>query len=357
MHLATWSPSGFGALLPSHLIRLILYTLVFFAPFIAPPAKGDLYEDRTNFRQAKHALALGRTSEYRRLRQTLDDYVLAVYLDYQNDLRRVSRIGPDEANTIRNRYSDYSLGDRFYRHWLNQQARSKRWSVYAEHYETSTVVKEQCNYLQALIHTGNTEAAFYLVPEVWVFGKSQPKECDFAFNRWIRADRVSNDLAWRRLELALEAKQTTLARYLLRFFSANARRGAESLIKVNRNTSLTRNQHNFRDDTWGRAALRYGLFKLVRSDSTQALTNWNSLRSHFDYSEYEKTEIEDELHFWLARDDIYPQTALEVKDYSVRTLGSILDTVLSEGNWVLGNELFMLLPEHELSVDKWRYWN
>ena len=353
---ATWSQFEYGVL-PRLYRRSVQYiALAASLLFLLTPVTAGLYEDRSNYRQAKHALELGRISEYNKLRALLDDYVLTTYLDYYREIRRVGSMKPEEAQQIRQRLADYSVGDRFFRHWLNQQARSKRWQTYADYYEPSQVVEEQCHYLQALFHVGRDEAALHLVPDVWVYGKSQPKVCDMPFNRWIQAKRVTDQVAWDRLELALGEDQTTLARYLLRFFTSEARPSADGLVRVDRNPQLTRNRHNFENDQWGRAALRFGLFKLTRSDAVRADQNWRSLKAYFNYTQEEQQMIEDELAFWLSREDVVPTSDTDFSLFSVRTLSSILDTLISQENWVLANQLMDYLPEDERTSDKWRYW-
>ena len=318
--------------------------------------QAGIYEDRANYRQAKYALEIGRTSEYRKLRGSLDNYVLSTYLNYFEQLRRLSRISPDEALQLRKQFEDLSLGDRFYRRWLNEQARRKRWQTYADYYEESYVVTEKCWYLQALFHTKQNEAALLLVPQVWVYGKSQPKECDMPFNRWIAAKRVSNELAWQRLELALQEKQRQLSRYLLRFFTKEVRGSAETLIRVDRSPKLTNNQNNFKDDLWGRAALRFGLFKLMRSDAVQAESNWRKINASFDYRPDERTEIEDELGFWLSREGIVPSIDKDLTLFSTRTLSSVADTLIAENNWKAAQVVYGHLDDTEKATDKWRYW-
>ncbi|MCY4656378.1 MAG: hypothetical protein OXC80_06120, partial [Gammaproteobacteria bacterium] len=84
--------------------------MLFALPFFGMPASGSLYEDRLNYRQAKYALEVGRTTEYRELRETLGDYVLTTYLDYYEKAISVSRIKPEQAIAIRSEFSEYSLG-------------------------------------------------------------------------------------------------------------------------------------------------------------------------------------------------------------------------------------------------------
>lgn len=352
----TSSRSEYGDQLRSHLTRVCHIATFAILSLASFTIDAGLYEDRSNYRQAKHALELGRVSEFRKLRALLDDYVLTTYLDYYLEIRRVGSMKSDEAQQIRARFADYSVGNRFYRHWLNQQARSKRWQTYADYYEPSEDVEEQCHYLQALFNVGRDDAALHLVPDVWVFGKSQPKVCDMPFHRWIQAKRVTDDLAWERLELALTADQATLARYLLRFFSRDVRPSADGLVRVDRSPQLTRNRHNFENDKWGRAALRFGLFKLTRSDAIRADQNWRNVKTYFNYTSEEQSEIEDELAFWLSREDVVPSPDTDFSVFSVRTLSSILDTVISKENWRQASQLMKYLPEDERSSDKWRYW-
>ena len=122
------------------------------------------------------------------------------------------------AKELRVEFAESPIGERFYRQWLNAQVRRGRWEVYLANYEPSDSAAARCNYLRALYRSGERAAALAQVGDLWVAPESQPKTCDPLFDVWIAGGHLGQETVWARLTLALEARETTLARYLLRFF-------------------------------------------------------------------------------------------------------------------------------------------
>ena len=180
--------------------------------------QGELYDQRIDYQRAVAAVRAGRSREFRRTAAKLGDYPLKIYLDYYQAQGRTSVMSAKRAKELRVEFAESPIGERFYRQWLNAQVRRGRWEVYLANYEPSDSAAARCNYLRALYRSGERAAALAEVGDLWVAPESQPKTCDPLFDVWIAGGHLDQDTVWARLTLALEARETTLARYLLRFF-------------------------------------------------------------------------------------------------------------------------------------------
>ena len=231
----------------------------------------DLYEQRIAYQRAVAALRAGRSREFRRTAAELQDYPLHIYLAYYQEQGRLSNMGAKTAHALRAEFADTPIAARFYSQWLNAQVRRGRWDVYLANYEPSGSTAARCNYLRALYRSGDHAEALSQVRELWVAAESQPKTCDPLFEVWIAAGQLDQDTVWARMTLALDANETTLARYLLRFFDkANARTGRlyyDAHVRPRNVRSLAR----FPDNDGGRRALAHGLLRYRRRPAGQRL--------------------------------------------------------------------------------------
>ena len=78
--------------------------------------------------------------------------------------------------------------------------------------------------------TGLTEEAYDGAERLWLVGSSQPKACDSLFYKWRKAGRLSPELAWQRIALAMDKNQLKLARYLARFFAPHGAELGQALV-------------------------------------------------------------------------------------------------------------------------------
>lgn len=314
----------------------------------------ELEIQRANYQKAKAALARNRLSEYEELKATLDSYPLIVYLHYRESLRNIGFLKPEEATAIREKLRGSYLYDEFHKKWLEVQIKRNRWAIYAEYFEPTDDVVSNCHYLRALYRTGEKEKAMERVPEYWVVGISQPDECDPIFDVWLNEGYLTSDLLWKRIMLAVQQDSKILARYLLRFFSANERPLADLLLKVENKPTIVQNPHQFPNTTRGREVLTYGLFKFAQSESVEAWSLWEEYQTLFDFDEVSFNATSSALAFWATRDG---ELINEINpNYSEATKLRIADTAISQREWSLAL-LWLDACSLETKEDyKWKFW-
>ena len=319
-----------------------------------PSVWGDIYEDRRAYKRAVFAIETGRLREFRRLQEELGDYVLKPYLDFFEAKRRISSLGTSTATKLREQWEETPLEQRFFRLWLATQAKRGRWSRYLEHYEPSGGAEAQCYYLRALYRDGQRKEALSKVPTLWKVGTSQPKPCDPLFKAWIDNGGVTDEIAWERLQLALEANSVTLGKYLLRFFSDSVSAAARTYYDVHVRPSTIRNIDKFRDDPYGRQTIVHGLLRYARRDPGKAMAMWQRYQTEYTFADYQRQYIEENLVIELSRfgNDVAP----EMPWYSAEVLEALADQSTRTRNYRNLAKWIRALPGSYRDTPKWRYW-
>lgn len=314
----------------------------------------DRDTERQLYKQAKNALSDGRMDDFQQLKNALTDYPLYPYLLYNEALKRLSTLSPEQATTLRAKLAGSVLADEFFHRWLETQARRRRWQIYVDHFEPTHDAEIHCKYLRALFRLGYEDRALAGVPELWTVGVSQPKECDPIFDVWINRGNVTSDIAWSRLKLAVEERSTILARYLLRFFPRAEQSTARLLYEVYRKPSTVRSVHRFPNDVRGRYVWSYGLVRYARDNSTKAFALWNEHKHEFDFSQMLANNTENELVFWVARDGgLLPEVNTS---YTFDTIEKVVDAAVSQREWQIAYDWLDSVPDTERYRYKWRYW-
>ena len=315
---------------------------------------GDTYEDRRAYKRAVFAIETGRLREFRKLREELGDYVLKPYLDFFEAKRRISSLGTSTAKKLREQWEETPIEQRFFRLWLATQAKRGRWSRYLEHYEPSDGAEAQCSYLRALYRDGQRTEALSKVPTLWKVGTSQPKLCDPLFKAWIDNGGVTDEIAWERLQLALEANSVTLAKYLLRFFSDSVSAAARTYYDVHVRPSTIRNINKFRDDPYGRETIVHGLLRYARRDPVKAMALWQRYQTEYQFADYQRQYTAENLVIELSKfgNDVAP----ELPRYSAEILEVLADQSTRTRNYHDLSKWIRSMPESYRDAPKWRYW-
>lgn len=312
------------------------------------------YEDRGLYKRAVTALRANEIDKFERHVAALGDYPLVPYLEYLRTLRRIGRTNAAEAVAYRDAMRQYSFGDRFMTQWVNVQATRGRWQDYVDYYKPSSDIVAQCRYVLALIRTGDKASAYALLPQLWNVEKSQDKSCDPAFDIWIRDGGVSTELAWERMKKALDARQYSLSRYIMRFMSDDVKPSAEAMYAARRNPGIVANLNRFRDDRWGNDALLYGLSSLARTDSARAFSLWQQHRKSRTFDEIQTTSSISDLYLWLGLEGHIGLPRRE--GISTRALERVIHSAISKHAWQEADFWIHQLPEAELMKYEWRYW-
>lgn len=329
--------------------------LLLWTPLWAGDGGGlSLYEQRQAYRRAVDHLRVGRVSAAREIQQELSDYVLAPYLTYHRNRLRLSQLTAAEVQGFRQAHPDLPGAQRIYWQWLERQADRGNWRTYLKHYEPTDSAELQCHRLRALYLTGEKEAALDGVAPLWTVGESQPKACDPIFQVW-QKERLTNELAWQRLRLAIDANERLLARYLIRFFTSSHRHWAQAYYDVHVSPNHIKTVARYRtDNPLSRQVIAHGLKRLAARDPEAAGNAWAKYRESHSFSAAERQRIGGLVEGALAGDglldrapdaDALPEAAVGFAKAYVR-----------QRKWSLLAAWIEQMPEDERFAERWQYW-
>jgi soluble lytic murein transglycosylase len=324
----------------------------------------ELVAQRTLFVQAEKALKSKELATFIHIKQQLTNYPLLPYLDYQFTLNRLSQQTPRQIQRTLNTLAGTPLQEQLRNRWLKLLAKEELWHSYLSFSQTGGSIQRQCHRLQALIKTGQREQAFAAVPEIWLSGVSRPPACDPVFDTWIAAGRLTEELVWQRITLAMTKGKTRLANYLKRFLPTAEQTWVDRWVALynqpNRvNRLLTRSNHPMLDEMATQAIQR-----LAWRDVHAAFNAWSKFRHRQVFSDWQHLQVVRSLMGQLSRQSSHLKsheiTALLPKKYlhlDTTLADKQLQVALQTGDWQLVLLTVKGLPKKEQQQERWRYWH
>ncbi len=321
----------------------------------------DLSRYRQQYGEALEAIDRGNWTEYRQLRPGLDDYALAIYLDYNQLTRQANAVRPADARRFISLSDDTPLPNRFLSVYLHQAGKQHRWKDFlAVKPDEPNSVELKCYYFRARLATGDPLAAWEGTERLWVHGESRPKQCDPLFDAWLKSGQLSDDAVWARMLLAFEQRQTSLLKYVARKGSDQLKPWSDTLLAVYRKPDRMRDQTLPDNDVRSAEIASHGLARLARYNPALALQYLDKYRGElaFTAQQIRDAEYAIALHGLFAKEDTlkpWLEGALDRLD-SDKLVGIRLRWALAEGDWLALEQTLPLLSEEERLESAWRYW-
>lgn len=347
---------------PGFLSALLLCMVLAGAvPVFATSQAPALEEARRDYSDAVSAIRRGKWGDYEKLRPGLEEYPLALYLDYYELTSRLHRVSAVEAQAFLERSADSPLSRRFLSVYLKKAGERRRWPEFLAlmpQEPNSTELK--CYFYRAHYGTGDKVRAFEGAANLWLHGKSQPKACDPLFTAWKKSGGLDDELVWGRMLLAFEERQGSLLRYVSRSGSDALAPWSDRLLKVFRDPSRLTLGTLPVDHPRTHDLVVASLSNLARYSPERALESWEVYREVLDLSLEDMREVERAitLRALFARTD----SLRDWLDFSLRRLaddklaGIRLRWAIGEKDWEGVRKGMSLLSEAEREKSGWRYW-
>ena len=130
---------------------------------------------RQQYGEAMRAIDRGHWTEYERIRPGLDDYPLAIYLDYTRMVRQPSSVSPPDVRLFISLSQDTPLPNRYLGIYLSRAGRDKRWNDFlAAKSEEPNDITLKCYYFRARLATGSKAEAWEGAARLWVPSHAGP---------------------------------------------------------------------------------------------------------------------------------------------------------------------------------------
>lgn len=331
------------------------------------PAAADLAEQRSAFRDAWAAAELGDWRPAAANASILEDYVLwpdlrAAWLrtrlhagegrEVEAFLQRYDTLKP--ARELRYRYALQLAADGRLADYLE---------LYKRHYRNLGLAKLDCIALQAeLLAAAQDGVASGLAArgrELWLVGESQVDECDPVFDYLRAAGLLDADLYRQRFELALSARQLSLARYLSRSLEERYLVDANAWLAA-RDQPEAFLQTHIAEGGASRPQLAFAVEQLAYRDALLADGYWRAIAGSEKFPREQEHELSRHVALWAARQhrpearrmlhDLAPDAVdAEVTRWKART-------ALVEHDWAGVLAATDEMSEDERQTEEWRYW-
>lgn len=321
----------------------------------------QLLPERDKYDNATVAIDRGQWTEYERLRSDLNDYPLAIYLDYSRYSRSPAQVRPAEARQFLSLSEDSPLPNRFLSVYLTRAGKDRRWNDFlAVMPREPNSIALKCYYFRALLANGDELAAWEGAERLWNHGESRPKECDPLFASWLKAGQLDDDVIWSRMLKAFDARQRSLLGYVARKGSPELAPWSEKLLAVYRKPQQMRQQSLPADSPYSADIASHGLAYLARYSPEKALDYWLHYQGSIDFSKEQRHTVE----YAIALRSLFAKSATNLPwvESALNRLGEDklveirLRWALQDGAWSdLLATLVKLTPKQQ-EEPVWRYW-
>ncbi|MBE9537990.1 MAG: transglycosylase SLT domain-containing protein [Proteobacteria bacterium] len=327
----------------------------------ADAAANNQATQRDDYGEATAAIRRGGWSDFEQLRSGLDNYPLAVYLDYYKLSGQPARVRPAEARRFIDLSQDTPLPNRFLGVYLHRAGKDRRWKDFLQVMpEEPNAIELKCYYFRARLSEGDTLAAWEGAERLWVYGKSRPKECDPLFTAWLKAGELSDEVVWARLLEAFGARQKSLMTYVARKGSAELKPWSDKLLAVYSRPDHMQRQTLLASSPYSSDIASYGVAYLARYNPEKALQVWLAYQDQLSFDEAQVNRAE----YAIALRSLYNKTEQHI-DWLEQALVRLNDDKLVEIRlrWALGqrdwsavSRTIPQLSEKRAGDAVWRYW-
>lgn len=320
-----------------------------------------LSDQRQVYTEARQAIRSGNAAQYERLRAQLDDYPLAIYLDYSQLARKASRVSAAEAQHFIERSADSPLALRFLGAYLRAAGKSRHWQDFLQVMpEEPNSIDLKCYFFRAQLAQGDKGVAWDGAARLWVEGKSQPSACDPLFDAWQGAGGLTDDIVWARLLNAFDARENGLLQYVARKSSNQMRPQVDTLLAVYARPSSLERLSLDANSPYSADIASHGLAALARTSPEQALSYWRELQQQLQFNEAQTRYAESAI----ALRSLFAEEASHsewldgalVRLQDDKLTGIRLRWALKEQDWDALERTMALLGESAQEENVWRYW-
>jgi len=339
-------------------VRLfLLFNLLTITASFAVSSGSSMRAMRKTFLQAEQYLKQDRESDYFALADSLKNYPLYPYLQYQWLRKHLD--DNDSILAFLHDYTDSRYAPLLHTKWLTHLGQTQQWPTFIQNYKTSDNSELQCYFAQAQYQNQQQAAALETAKQFWLSGKSMSTACDSLFETLKTSASFNSDLVWQRFQAALKQNNSQLATQLLPLFAQSDRKMADIWLKLHKKPHQITEPAAWKKSYPDAGILfAHAIVRWLEDDPQAALQAWDSQKKRFKIPADIIADTEKRLGMELAfRHDrrAYPRLSEyagndeSAKEWRVRA-------ALSQQNWQDVLSAIDALSQSQKSEDKWQYW-
>ncbi len=239
--------------------------------------------------------------------------------------------------------------------WLYELARTKDWKQYVAYYQPTSDINLVCYNQIAHYNLGQEEEVLRDSASIWLIGESRPQACNTLFDLLLNNNKFDQNLITQRITLALDKRNISLARYLLKHYKVPHPKEVDQLSAIHQRPTLIT---SLEPSGFNSNLYLYGLKRLVSTNMDQAIKIWNLPKTKIIMNEehqqaflshvtlYKAMRNSEDTLLWFKQ--IKPQYYNDVLvDWQIRF-------ALKLGHWQRVEELINHSKNKELPC--WQYW-
>ncbi|WP_417446258.1 transglycosylase SLT domain-containing protein [Kangiella sp.] len=342
-------------------IALSLTIITFFNIAQAKPAYTS---NQKAFIEAEKAFKQGKSTEYQKLKKSLANYALLPYLEYEEIKKNLNVNSQQAVDDFIEQYESSPLASTLRWDFVRLLAKAKNYDLMAQYYSFGSVTSYDCMLLNHQLKQGKPISALSeQISNLWNVSKSQPKECDSVFEKWIDNNQLQQDVAYQRFYQTAHEGPVGLLSYLKRYLPRDEQYLADLWLKVRRNPKVVTRPNFFPGKNPEKEAslLVYAVKRLAWDDRDDAYSAWKRTQNRIPLAGGHTSDVERTLFLALATENntkAVDMTKDHLDDYLDDELVNHwkLVTLLRTENWQTITELYELLPFEQQSSEQWRYW-
>lgn len=326
-------------------------------------AETNIIHQRNVFKTLERIASKPASAEFKRLSKQLKNYPLEPYIEQKSLMAYPYLANQQNIEKFLKEYEGTPLDWPLRKKWLQYLARKSQADAFISNFKSSSNAELTCQNLSfKLSKTPDSPELFEQITQLWLVGKSQPKECDGLFVAWQKAGYRTQDRVWQRLVLAADGGNHSLIPYLRKLLDNKYKYLADLWLKVRRSPSYVSRLSKFPGKHPDRELeiLQYGLARLIWRDQELALKNWRAITRKFKVSTPLEQKVarkfavvlalknHDKARIWLQKVD---HTKADEELYRWH-----LAYVLKQQNWQDVLELIDLAPPEIANEFSFQYW-
>ena len=348
-----------SALLP---ISLALLLMPCFAHSIeASDDAAVLQTQRTLFLQTRELLQRKQNDAAAAGLSALQDYPLYPYLQLQQLINTLDIQSNAAIDNFLTRYDNSVIADQLRNQWLQQLARNGRWRDYLNYFRPTDASKlQQCWNIEALYRNNQPDIALQETGKLWLT-PDLPDECDAPLQRWLDSDQRIEAMVWKRLLLAIERKQESVARTLANVIREPYKMQAEYALMLSRDPDkLNDLLPQIVQQPEASSVIALALKTLARRDPVAATAQWQQISHAGSLTASDNTEVRKEIGRWqiaqLGFDALPWLMQYDPNGEDVYLAEWRARLALRDGNWSQIESWVAQLPSELAQTSRWQYW-
>jgi soluble lytic murein transglycosylase len=279
-------------------MRFLVVPLLLFASCVSAAA-ADPATHRAEFKRALEIAERGPPSDYAGAARALADHPLAAYLEYAYLRRQLDRIDAAPVRRFLQRHADLPIATTLRDAWLHALIRRKDWAAFRAFYVERGDLDLRCAALHARLIAGTDADFLDDAQALWLSGTSLPALCDPSFVALRVARRITLELVWRRIDLAIDADNAALVRFLARDLPGAQRTRAEAYAAFLASPSHTGTLGWPRDARSARVAT-HALQRLAQRDPDAAEALFAALATPLKLAPEQRGAVLNQIALWSA---------------------------------------------------------